>query len=116
MEVDEEMRRVLDFGTTRQDYWRAEVLRRPLPDPKDKHLRNGLSAYAAEHIDREKTIIRLWEQKWRAVRLLADPIIAGNIPDDTKETVYTGMLQELEVEMPDEEEWDDFEMDSNLAP
>lgn len=106
------MRRVLEFSVTQQDYWTAEVQRRPLPDTKDKHLRNGLSAYAAEHIDREKTIIRLWEQKWRAVRLLAEPIIAGDIPDDTKETVYTGMLEQLEVEMPNEEECDDFEMDS----
>lgn len=82
-QLDEEMCRVLESSVVMQDYWHAEVMRRPLPDAKDRHLKEGLNAYAAECIDREQTIIRLWGQKWRAVHLVADPIVAGNIPNDS---------------------------------
>lgn len=106
------MRRVLESSRTQQDHWRAEVLRRPLHDAKDTHLQAGLRAYAAEQIDREQTIIKLWGEKWKVVRLLADPIIAGDIPDDIRDTVYAGLTHELEVEVADDQEEDDFEMDS----
>lgn len=115
MKLDEEMCRVLEASRTQQDRWRGEVLRRPLHGPKDVYLQGGLRAFAAEQINREQTIIKLWEQKWRVVRLLADPIIAGDIPDDIRDTVYAGLTQEMEVEMPDDEEEDDFEMDSPEA-
>lgn len=115
-QLDEEMRRVLESSVSQQEHWRAEVLRRPLLDSKDKYLRDGLRAYAAEHIDREKTIMRQWGEKWRAVRLLADPLIAGDIPDDSDDTAHMGVMEEMELEMPDDEEEDDFEMASTELP
>lgn len=115
-QLDEEMRRVLESSVSQQEHWRAEVLRRPLLDSKDKYLRDGLRAYAAEHIDREETIMRQWGEKWRAVRLLADPLIAGDIPDDSDDTAHVGVMEEMELEMPDDEEEDDFEMASTELP
>lgn len=115
-QLDEEMRRVLESSVSQQEHWRAEVLRRPLLDSKDKYLRDGLRAYAAEHIDREETIMRQWGEKWRAVRLLADPLIAGDIPDDSDDTAHMGVMEEMELEMPDDEEEDDFEMASTELP
>lgn len=111
--LDEEMRRVLESSTTEIGRWREQVLRRPLLQPGEKILREGLSAYAEEHIDREATIIQLWGEKWRAIRSLASPIIAGDIPDDTDEAAYAGASETLEVdmgEMEDAEEEDNFQM------
>ncbi|KAF7974955.1 hypothetical protein HWV62_10677 [Athelia sp. TMB] len=110
VELDEEMRRVIESSVTQQEHWRAQPDRRPLPETKDKYLREGLSAYAAEHIDREGLIIKLWGEKWKAVRLLADPLIAGNIPDDRDYTTHVGEVEEMEIELPDDTEEDDFEM------
>lgn len=110
-QVDEEMCRVLASSVSQQAHWCAEVLRRPLPDAKDKSLQDGLRAYAAEHIDREETILRLWGEKWKAVRLLAAPLIAGKIPDDADTRVYKGLMEVMEVDMPEEEDEEDaFEM------
>lgn len=103
---------MLESSVVLQDHWRAEVQRRPLPDPNDRHLKEGLHAYAAERIDREQAIVRLWGQKWRAVRLLADPIIAGNIPDDS-DPVYARASLETEVVvdmLDDADEEADFEI------
>lgn len=95
-QVDEEMRRVLESSVSQQDHWCAAVLRRPLPNHKDRYLQDGLRAYAAEHIDREETILRLWGEKWKAVRLLAAPLIAGEIPDDADTRVYEGVMEVMD--------------------
>lgn len=114
MQLDEEMRRVLESSGVMQDHWLAELVRRPLPDAKDRHLKEGLNAYAAERIDREQTIGRLWGEKWRVVRLLADPIVAGNIPDDSDPAYARATLEtEVEIDMLDDDDADeeaDFEI------
>ena len=115
VKVDEEMRRVLESSVTEQARWEALVLSRPLPESKDKHLREGLRAYAAERVHREQEIIWQWQLKWKAVRLLAEPLIAGNIPDDRVSGTYQGVVEEMEIEMPDDQEEDDFEMGENDA-
>lgn len=110
------MRRVLESSTTEQVRWREQLLRRPLLAPGEKILREGLSAYAEEHIDREATIIQLWGDKWRAIRALAHPLVSGEIPDDVDESAHPrtkGASETLEVDMEeaeDMEEDDDFEM------
>lgn len=112
MHLDEEMRRVLESSVTEQVRWREQLLRRPLLEPGEKILREGLSAYAEEHIHREATIILLWGEKWRAIRALANPIVSGDIPDDADEVAYSGTSETLEVDMGEQdiEEEDDFEM------
>ena len=105
------MRRVLASSATQQEHWRAQILRRPLPEPTNRFLLEGLGAYAAEHIHREQVIIDLWGAKWKVARDLAKPIIEGNIPDDTHKTVFEGAVAEMEIELPDTEETDDFELE-----
>ncbi|KAF7965306.1 hypothetical protein HWV62_44514 [Athelia sp. TMB] len=118
IKLEEEMRRVLESSVVLQDHWKAEILRRPLPDDKDRILKEGLQAYAAERIDREQTIHRLWTEKWTTVRLLASPIVAGNIPDDSDPAAFAKAFAEAEVEvdmLDDGDDTADFEMDTAQA-
>ncbi|KZP27734.1 hypothetical protein FIBSPDRAFT_730366, partial [Athelia psychrophila] len=99
--LNEEMHQVLESSSTEQARWRAQVFRRPLLDPADRILHEGLNVYTEEHIAREATILELWGGKWRAIRALANPIVAGDIPDDTDKSVHPGTSETLEIDIED---------------
>lgn len=113
-----EMCRVLRLCVSEQAEWCAQISCRPLPETRaNSFLQEVLSAYTNKHIDCEATIIRLWTEKWAAVWALAEPVISGNIPDDTDENKYMDKVESTVVEMLEEEEDEEegFEMWSNEA-
>lgn len=105
--LDEEMRRVLAFGKSKLLWWAEQLPRRSLDSSGT--LAQGMSAYAAKQCAMETHIIDEWRCKWSSIRAVAEPIIAGNIPDDSVDT-YNGPEQLIELDFDDdytEDELDD---------
>lgn len=76
---------------------------RPLDEPSNKTLREGLMAYSEKQIAMECVIAEAWLAKWRIVRTCAAPIIAGNTLDDLEEENFTGEVETIELVVNDDE-------------
>lgn len=87
--LDEEMRRVIDFGLWKADWWSTQANKRcslpnPLSDSADassslpisEDLQEGLHAYAAEHEALERSMAAGLQKKWEGVRNKAQSTIA----------------------------------------
>ena len=75
MLLDEEMRRVLQFCDWKEQWWQQQKQGRPLTEPHEKTLREGLDAYAEKQMALERAIAQSWEAKWKSIRARAQPII-----------------------------------------
>jgi hypothetical protein len=86
--LDEEMRRVIDFGLWKAEWWSTQAnkccsLPNPLSDsadallspPLSEDLQEGLRAYAAEHEALERAMTANLQQKWAGVRNKAKSMI-----------------------------------------
>lgn len=94
------MRRVLHFGKSKLQWWAEQLSRRSLD--MSSAFAEGLSAYAAKQCAMEDDIIDTWGRKWSTVRSAAEPIVAGNTPDDSVDA-YNGPEQVIELDFDDED-------------
>lgn len=85
--LDGEMGRVLEYSRWKHNWWKHQILRRlpKLQLARDKTLREGLAAYAEQQAHMESTLALIWEEKWKAVRMRAAPIVEGDTPEERLE-------------------------------
>ncbi|KAJ7812570.1 hypothetical protein B0H14DRAFT_3478739 [Mycena olivaceomarginata] len=98
--LEEEMRRVLEFCAWKARWWDERVESRSISVTPE--LAEGLRAYALAQAVRERAWEVQWRTKWAAARECAQIVMHHRIVDVTE-------LVPLEVELEEEEEFDDFE-------
>ncbi|KAF7975075.1 hypothetical protein HWV62_10461 [Athelia sp. TMB] len=75
MLLKEEMRRVLQFGEWKEQWWKDWI---PMREEQDEDLMEGLRAYALEHADTECQFRMMLESKWKSIRDRVD-IVLGDL-------------------------------------
>lgn len=108
------MDRVLKYCGWKHVWWKAQILRRlpKLGGRIHKSLREGLAAYAEQQAHMENALALDWQEKWRAVRERAVPILEGNTPmellEDDEAVGTAAMVKPIEtietIELCDDDE------------
>lgn len=101
MLLKEEMRRVLQFGEWKEQWWRDRIAMRA---EQDGALMEGLRAYALEHADIEYRFRMMLEAKWKSIRERVDVVLG-----DLAKPVYseTPVKAPLVVDVDYDEEPED---------
>ncbi|RDB24457.1 hypothetical protein Hypma_008439 [Hypsizygus marmoreus] len=93
--VDEEMRRVLEFGRWRATWWEEQAQRRG----SEGVLLEGVQAYAYKQADAERRLVSIWESRWAPVRARARATVARLHASHALSEESMNVFEELEVEV-----------------
>lgn len=96
--LDEEMRRVLEFGVWKEGWWRDRVSMRV---EGDDELMEGLSAYALEHAEDERTFREMLEGKWVGIRHRVQGVLRDLASSTFTETPTDTLVVDIEEDMDD---------------
>jgi hypothetical protein len=83
--LEEEMRRTIEYGNWMAAEWEDQATART--KNVDAALAEGLRAYAAEHVDREKRTRVVLEKQWTGLHEKADLYLAGITTDQRAQVV-----------------------------
>lgn len=109
MLLEEEMRRVIAYGVSKEAWWRQRPACRP--NVVDPALLEGLHAYAIEHADIERAFCVMLAAKWADIRLrtqtILDELSQPGFPEQASDTPIVVDLEEDED--PEDGCWDKIE-------
>lgn len=100
--LKEEMRRVLQFGDWKEDWWRDRL---PMRVDEDTALMEGLSAYSLEHADTESRFRQMLEGKWAGILKRAQVVLDDlALPLYADTPVEAPLVVDIEFDLEDEDD------------